>query len=76
MNTATAAQFQVGRTYSTRSICDHGCIYSFEILARTKSTVAVTVEGKEVKRKIAVREGIETFYPLGKYSMAPVIRAA
>ena len=29
------AQFQVGKTYATRSACDHDCIFSFTILART-----------------------------------------
>jgi hypothetical protein len=32
-------QFQIGRTYSTRSICDHNCIFAFTILGRTAKTV-------------------------------------
>jgi hypothetical protein len=76
MTAATETKFQIGRTYSTRSICDINCVYSYEILSRTQATVTISIEGNEVKRKVAVREGVETFYPMGKYSMAPVIRAA
>ena len=76
MTTATATQFQIGRSYSTRSIGDIDCVYSYEILSRSQATVTISIEGKEVKRRVAVREGVETFYPMGKYSMAPVIRAA
>lgn len=32
-------QFQIGRTYSARSACDHNCIFAFTIIARTEKTV-------------------------------------
>ena len=41
-------QFQVGRTYGTRSIRDYGCIHSFTILARTAKTITTQVHGKTV----------------------------
>ena len=31
--------FQVGNTYTTRSICDHNCIISVTIAKRTEKTV-------------------------------------
>ena len=43
-------QFQVGRTYATRSICDYDCIFSFTILARTAKTVTTQIHGKTVRR--------------------------
>jgi hypothetical protein len=68
-------QFQVGATYWTRSICDHECIYSFVILARTSKTVTVKVNGKPVRRGLSVYDGMEQFKPFGNYSMCAIIRA-
>jgi len=72
MNTTT---FQVGRTYATRSICDHDCIFSFTILARTAKTVTVEVHDKVVRRGIRVWNGVEQFKPFGTYSMCAIIGA-
>lgn len=69
------AQFEIGKTYATRSICDHNCIYSFTILARTAKTVTVNVHGKQAKRGLQLRDGVEEFKPFGTYSMAPTIKA-
>jgi hypothetical protein len=71
----TTTKFQVGRTYSTRSICDHECIYSFRILARTTKQVTVQVHDKIVKRGLAIWEGVEHFKPFGTYSMCAIIGA-
>ena len=69
-------KFNVGQTYSTRSICDHECIFSFKILARTAKQVTVKVSGETVKRGIRPNwQGIESFRPFGNYSMAAVISA-
>jgi hypothetical protein len=69
------SQFEVGKTYATRSIGDHECIFSFTILARTAKQVTVEVHGKIVKRGVNVWEGVEEFKPFGTYSMCAVIRA-
>lgn len=69
-------QFQVGRTYSARSICDSESIHRFEILARTAKSVTVRVRGKPVRRGLSLYDGIEQFKPFGNYSMCAVIRAA
>jgi hypothetical protein len=68
-------QFQIGKTYATRSICDHDCIFSFTILARTAKTVTVNVHGKTVRRGLPIWEGIEQFKPFGTYSMCAIIGA-
>lgn len=68
-------QFEIGRTYSTRSICDHDCIYSFTILGRTAKQVTVKVRGSEVKRGLSIWNGVEQFKPFGNYSMAAIISA-
>lgn len=68
-------QFQTGKTYQTRSIGDHDCIFSFTVLARTAKSVTVDVNGERVRRGVRVHEGVERFMPFGSYSMAPCISA-
>jgi hypothetical protein len=68
-------KFRVGSTYATRSICDHNCIFSFTILARTAKTVTVKVHDKIVRRGLQVWNGVEQFKPFGSYSMCAVISA-
>lgn len=68
-------RFETGKTYSTRSICNHDCIFSFTILRRTAKSIWTEVDEKVVRRSIEIYNGTETFYPFGKYSMAAVIKA-
>ena len=68
-------QFQVGRTYATRSICDHECVFSFVIISRTAKTVTTTVHGKIVRRGLSIWNGVEQFAPFGRYSMAAIVGA-
>lgn len=83
----TGTKFEVGKTYSCRSICDHNCIFSFVIVSRTGQSVVIrsTTGGNlpmqmEViggaRRKLRVREGVEEIDPLGRYSMAPILSAS
>ena len=72
-------RFEVGKTYQTRSICDHNCIISITVTARTEKTITV-IEGNESKRlrineKSTEWHKAETVYPWGHYSMAPQIHA-
>ena len=71
----TNAQFEVGKTYFTRSACDYDCIFSFTILARTAKQVTIKKHGETVKRGIQVCDGVEEFKPFGTYSMCAIIRA-
>ncbi|KKL63395.1 hypothetical protein LCGC14_2175520 [marine sediment metagenome] len=68
-------RFEIAKTYTTRSACDHNCIFSHEVLNRTKKMVIIKVHGEIVRRKIEVYNDSETIYPYGKYSMAPVLTA-
>lgn len=70
-------KFQVGKTYSTRSLCDHECIFSFEIVGRTEKTVTIkSAHRGAVRRKIRVgSDGVERIDPYGRYSMSPVLSA-
>lgn len=70
----TAIKFEVGVTYYARSICDHNCIYRGRIEKRTEKTVWFkdprNSNEKMQSRRIDVRDGVEGFYPFGRYSMA------
>lgn len=65
-------QFEIGKSYTTRSICNHDCIYSITIASRTAKTIKTT-DGKTLR--VGEYEGAETVKPFGTYSMCPVIRA-
>lgn len=65
-------KFEVGKTYSCRSACDHNCVWEFKVLGRTDKTVTLS-DGK--RRKLSVYDGVETCFPIGRYSMAPTLRA-
>lgn len=73
-------QFEVGKTYSMRSPCQHDCIWTYKVTARTAQTVTLTESrGEKVKCRIskamsAYRQA-ETVFPLGRYSMCPMLSA-
>lgn len=64
--------FTAGKTYSTRSVCDHNCVFEITVEKRTAKTLT-TSEGKTLR--IGVYEGVEFVKPMGSYSMAPIINA-
>jgi hypothetical protein len=68
--------FEIGKTYSTKSICDNECIFSVTIASRTKSQV-ITTDGKRlgIAKKETQWNNAETIFPNGRYSMAPAIKA-
>ena len=67
--------FVVGRTYFTTSVCDHNCVYTYKVVKRTAKTVTLQDDcGKITRRKVnSHRDGLETVYPEGVYSMCPVL---
>ena len=70
------ANFEAGKTYSTRSACDHNCIYTMKVLARTPKTIRVqTMKGEHSLRIFSNYRGDEAVKPFGSYSMAPIISA-
>ena len=64
--------FQAGKTYATRSACDHDCIIRVTIAKRTAKTVT-TEAGKTFR--ISEYCGVEQVRPWGVYSMAPIVGA-
>lgn len=76
-NETMNATFQVGQTYSCRSICDHNCIWSYTIARRTAATITTTDgETFRISRRLTAHAGVECVMPMGSYSMAPILRAA
>ena len=71
--------FKIGSTYSMRSICNHDCVWTYTVVARTAKTITITDGEETIKcriiQKISEYRGCETVYPLGQYSMAPSLTA-
>lgn len=72
-------QFETGKTYATRSVCDANCIISLTVIKRTAKTITaknITGFESDVKTfRISEWNGVEQVRPWGKYSMAPIIGA-
>lgn len=69
-------KFKLNTEYKAKSICDYDCIFNFRIIKRTEKTVTIATRDGEKRCKIYVFENVETIYPLGNYSMCPILRAA
>lgn len=72
-------KFEVGKEYSMSSVCDHNCIWTYTVLERTAATITIT-DGKETKKCRVIKalseiRNAESLYPLGKYSMSPILSA-
>ena len=67
-------KFEVGKTYATRSICDHECIFEIKIISRTAKTVTYDYMGETRRSKIHEDSDGEFIRP-DRYSMAPTFRA-
>lgn len=69
-------RFEIGKTYSTRSACDHNCIFSGTVVKRTEKTVTFDLDGRGRKTcRVSEYDGAESVLPFGRYSMAPIFRA-
>jgi len=75
--------FEIGKTYEVTSICNSDCVWRYTVTARTEKTV--TIEGPSIdgcgKKVCRIIKGLseirgsESVYPLGKYSMCPILSA-
>lgn len=66
--------FKKGQNLTTRSACDHNCIFKASVLRATEKTVWILINGDEKRLKIHNYNGENFIYPLGQYSMAPIMR--
>lgn len=72
-------KFEIGKTYSMTSACDHNCSWTYTVTARTAQTVTLTDGSETLKCRIVKNlseyRGAETVIPLGNYSMCPLLSA-
>ncbi len=72
-------KFKIDETYSCKSVCDQDCVWSFIVISRTDKTITLADQDRKVvTKKISMHyDGTtETCFPLGRYSMAPILKAA
>lgn len=67
-------KFEAGKTYQTRSICDHDCIIRVSVASRTAKTIKTT-SGKTFRVNTLHDGSAEYVKPWGSYSMAPMVDA-
>lgn len=74
-------KFEVGNIYACRSICNYDCVWYFRVVSRTKSTITILKDGeknpvvKRINKQVSETLDAESVYPLGNYSMAPILSA-
>ncbi len=68
-------EFIANTSYTTRFITDHDSILEVTVIKRTAKTVTFEYLGEVKRAKIHTYEGVEQFFPTGRYSMAPIISA-
>jgi len=71
-------KFETGATYKMRFICDADATCEIKVVKRTeKSITIIDPHTQDSKRcKINIHDNSEYIFPLGKYSMAPVLKAS
>lgn len=62
-------RFEIGRTYGTRSIGDHDCIFQMVVVKRTPKMIYIERHGEISRKKVTVWNGVEQI-SMGNYSMA------
>lgn len=70
-------KFEVNEKYKCHSACDHNCVWIFEVIKRTAKQIVISDGEKEFRCKIHNEEynKDEFVFPLGNYSMCPILRA-
>jgi hypothetical protein len=75
-------RFEVGETYEARSISNYDCIWRFKVVKRTAKTMRI-VDATRTSAEVVTRRiqqcgyhDSEISFPLGNYSMAPMIVAS
>lgn len=70
--------FKANTSYAGRFVTDADATLIVKVLKTTKSTVTIVDphNAADTKRcKIYTDEGVQFIYPMGRYSMAPVVKA-
>jgi len=77
MTNTNQATFTVGQNLSTRSICDHDCIFRATVIKRTAKRITLDLGRGEIKTVgiFIDYNGHEACFPFGRYSMAAIFSA-
>jgi len=70
------SMFKPATKYSTRSICDHNCIFEIKVVSRTAKTIKALFHGELKTYRVSIYDGVERIKPCGSYSMCPIITAS
>lgn len=68
-------QFEVGKLYQMRSICDRNTRWQYQVMKRTAKSVWLACNDDLQMFRVTVWRDVETCRPLGSYSMAPILAA-
>ncbi len=72
-------KFEIGKEYSMSSVCDHNCVWTYTVTGRTAQTIEISdgtkIQKCRINKKHSEYSGCEVVFPLGRYSMAPILRA-
>lgn len=68
-------KFEIGKEYTTRSICDSNCVFTIQITGRTAKTVSYNYLGRSRRSMVHIDQDGEWIQP-DRYSMAPTFRAS
>ena len=66
-------KFEVGKKYFMTSVCDSDCRWEYVIQKRTGKSI--WIDGKRFITRIYFDGDSEYIMPLGRYSMAPILKA-
>ena len=68
--------FKPGNSYSFNyPVGGANYIRSFEVIKRTAKTITIEADARTINCTVYDHNGREVIYPLGKYAMAPVLKA-
>lgn len=72
-------KFEIGKTYTMTSPCDRNCVWTYTVTKRTAKSITIS-DGTETKTcrvnaQVSEYRDAESIFPLGRYSMCPVLSA-
>jgi hypothetical protein len=74
--TLSVNRFEIGQELAVRSLGDWDCVFRFTVIGRTEKFVTLRYFSDTLRVKIREwSDGVEYCYPLGTYSMAPMLKA-
>lgn len=68
-------KFEVNKTYGSRSICDHNCIFEIKTISRTDKTVTYKYENQIRRSSVKFDQQGNEYIKPDNYSMAPIFKA-